>query len=582
MQDGTSHKESTRTETTSSTTISPDSISSDTVSFDTVPSDVSCETVPWDLACTLTSTNLRSTAKTAISKVDTYTADSPSGGITMVNKGMQFPLDVAQEISSEHSYSSSKVKEQGSNNEALQNAPFQEARFEEVSFELNFSPPSSPVIESVSIDHDPDYECLSQSSQTSTAPSLNEYEECFNTSGTKRFFLVYEDNLRELLKFCPKCGSPVINEEIEERENEGSQYSVSINCLNGCKFTWQTQPSTPGVKGDGNLALTAGLFFSGIQFAKFQQFASVINLKSIGKDCYYALREKYVFPVIDACWETEQNNVIDTLKDRGEPVTLAGDGRCDSPGHSAKYGTYTMLDVQSDKVVDFKVVSVCEVKNSNAMEKKGFIETLKNIEEAGVIVAGVSTDSHPQIKKYMREEQKDKKHHIDPWHACKNVQKKLSASSKKKHCEKLSQWVPSITNHFWWSIETCQGDAEILKEKWLSITNHVVNRHDFPTNKVFKKCQHDALNEGGRRKKWLTPGSPPHNELIKIVHDTRLLKTLPHLTDCVRTTALEAYHSLYLTHLPKHTHYSHKVMEEATKLIALDHNHNASRQQVRQ
>ena len=50
-------------------------------------------------------------------------------------------------------------------------------------------------------------------------------------------------------------------------------------------------------------------------------------------------------------------------------MTLAGDGRCDSPGHSAKYGTYTVLDVKSNKIVDFKVVSVCEVKNSNAMEK---------------------------------------------------------------------------------------------------------------------------------------------------------------------------------------------------------------------
>ena len=79
-----------------------------------------------------------------------------------------------------------------------------------------------------------------------------------------------------------------------------------------------------------------------------------------------------------------------------EPVTLAGDGCCDSPGHSAKYGTYTMLDVSTNQVVDFKVVSVCEVKNSNAMEKKGFIDTLNNIEEAGVCVAGVSTDSHPK------------------------------------------------------------------------------------------------------------------------------------------------------------------------------------------
>ena len=144
--------------------------------------------------------------------------------------------------------------------------------------------------------------------------------------------------------------------------------------------------------------------FNLLNFSSLPQYA--INLKSIGADCYYTLREKYVFPVIDTYWQAEQNRVFNSLKDRGEPVTLAGDGRCDSPGHSAKYGTYTMLDVKSNKIVDFKVVSVCEVKNSNAMEKKGFVETLNTIEEARVDVAGVSTDSHPQIIPYTSNEVK--------------------------------------------------------------------------------------------------------------------------------------------------------------------------------
>lgn len=126
-------------------------------------------------------------------------------------------------------------------------------------------------------------------------------------------------------------------EEIEETENEGSQYSVKVNCLNGCTFSWQTQPSIPGVKGNGNLALSAGILFSGIQFAKFKQFASSINLKSIKEDCYYTLRKKSTFPVIDTHWEKEQNVVFNSLKQGGGSDT-SRDGSCDSPGHCAKYG----------------------------------------------------------------------------------------------------------------------------------------------------------------------------------------------------------------------------------------------------
>ena len=403
-------------------------------------------------ACNSTVTSMRTSTGTILSSSETASSretlvddtinfepsqfdNESTNQITMVDAMMQFPFDVAQEIFLEHSYCSHIIEEQTApvNNSVCESEDTtkdvaQSSSNEKVPDELFSSPPSSP--EPDNDKNDPDYVESSQSSQTSTAPSEN--IESVDTASPNRILLVYEEKLHELMKFCPKCGSPVNADEIEERGNEGSQYSVKLNCLSGCNFTWQAQPSIPGIKGEGNLALSAGIFFSGIQFSKFQQFSSANNLKSIGEDCYYNLREKHVFPVIDTRWEREQSRVINTLKDRVEPVTLAGDGRCDSPGHSAKYGTYTMLDVSTNQVVDFKVVSVCEVKNSNTMEKKGFIDTLNNIEEAGVCVAGVSTDSHPQIKKYMREEQKDKKHHIDPWHAIKNVTKKLWASSKKK------------------------------------------------------------------------------------------------------------------------------------------------------
>lgn len=54
------------------------------------------------------------------------------------------------------------------------------------------------------------------------------------------------------------------------------------------------------------------------------------------------------------------------------PIKLNGDGRCDSPGHNARYVTYTLVDSNSNTIVDFHIVQVSEVSSSNAMKKEGF------------------------------------------------------------------------------------------------------------------------------------------------------------------------------------------------------------------
>ena len=52
--------------------------------------------------------------------------------------------------------------------------------------------------------------------------------------------------------------------------------------------------------------------------------------------------------------------------------SVYSDGHCDSPGRNARYGTYTLIDDDTGKVVAFRVVMVFEVIFSNAMEKKSF------------------------------------------------------------------------------------------------------------------------------------------------------------------------------------------------------------------
>ena len=401
------------------------------------------------------------------------------------------------------------------------------------------------------------------------------------TKSKQRVFLVYEEKLKELLRFCPICGSLIIPENTVEVFNEGSQLSLRLNCMGSCTYKWQSQPLLSDLKGAGNLLVTAGIFFSGIPFAKFESFAKLTNLKFIGKGTFYNLREQYLFPVVRSAWQNQQAAVFADLKSRDGRVVLAGDGRCDSPGHCAKYCTYTFLDVDSKKVVDFKVVSVTEVANSNQMEKKGFVETLSSIEANGIEVDIISTDRHPQIKKEMRVNHGEIDHQFDPWHLAKSVSKKLAAASKKSGCADLAPWIPSIVNHLWWSAESCNKDPDILREKWMSVIHHVTNRHEWPGNRHFYKCQHERLsNEEQRKKKWLKPGSAPHTALVNIVKDKRLLKDLEHLVQFVHTTALEVYHSLYLKYLPKLTHFSHDVMKVGTMLAALDHNCNVNRPQV--
>lgn len=374
----------------------------------------------------------------------------------------------------------------------------------------------------------------------SSSQNTQESQGSNDAHGKQRLFIIFESQLKQMLKHCLQCGSLIVTEDTKELQNQGSQLTLELSCVNGCKYRWQSQPSQSGTKGVGNLLLSASVFFSGIHFAKFEQFCNNINLKSISEDTYVQLRKKFVFPVIEKAWNKEQNALMTTKKSDQSEVVLCGDGRCDSPGHSAKYCTYTFLDVQSQKIIDFKVISCTQVSSSNTMEIKGFKEALNSIEQNGVKVTTICTDRHPQIVKEMRVNNPEKCHEFDPWHVAKGVSKKLSAAAKWKKCEDLAEWIPSIINHLWWSAQTCGGNADVLKEKWVSLIHHVTNRHNWPGNRHYHECAHEPLDEASQRSKlWLRPGSDAHIALVKIIKDKRLLKDLNHLTKCIHTTSLE-------------------------------------------
>ena len=392
-----------------------------------------------------------------------------------------------------------------------------------------------------------------------------------------RNFMVNEDRLDELFNLCCTCGLAIIE---KKKIVKGSMLSVEAVCIQGHVNKWDSQPSINGMP-IGNLLISAAILFSGNTFTPINHFATCLNLQLVSKSSFYKIQEKYVFPVVQNSWHDHQQQLLQQIRDRRSPINVCGDGRCDSPGHSAKYGTYTLLDETSGKVVDFSLVQVTEVSSSNAMEYEGCKRSLNKLLGQRIPVRCLTTDRHVTITARMKSEYPNIKHQYDVWHLAKSVTKKLTKKAKKKCNEALTPWIQSISNHLWWSVGTCDGNPEVLKEKWVSIVNHAANKHSWKDSKQFTKCMHHKLKK--REKKlvpWLEPGSPAHIALEEVVTQKRLLKDIEKLTEFHHTGSLEVFHSLMLKYLPKRKHFSYTGMVARTQLPALDHNHNCSRPQA--
>lgn len=97
-----------------------------------------------------------------------------------------------------------------------------------------------------------------------------------------------------------------------------------------------------------------------------------MNVACVSSTSYYRHIGSYVNPVVVQLWNEHQTQLWNTLSNMENDLVLAADGRCDSPGHCAKYGSFTFIEQQINRVVDFQLVQVhityfnmLEVKNNN-------------------------------------------------------------------------------------------------------------------------------------------------------------------------------------------------------------------------
>ncbi|KAH6921105.1 hypothetical protein HPB50_027906 [Hyalomma asiaticum] len=363
---------------------------------------------------------------------------------------------------------------------------------------------------------------------------------------TERKFIVFESCLRELLSKCKVCGLPVENLSLSIT---GTLLAVEGVCKKEHRLQWRSQPLIQGSgDGAGNFLWAAGMLYSGCMVAAIRCLNS-IGVQTITERTFYNYHRASLLPAIDKLYLQRQAEMVKDLAD--SQIDLAGDGRCDSPGYSTKYMTYSVLAMQNGCILHTEQVQVGEspeVPNSVSMEKEGLAKCLTAVEELGVNIRSLTTDRHPGVKRYCREHKPDMKHWFDVWHVAKGLKKKLFAASRKHKV--LSVWTQGIINHLYWVAAMGQGDGELVSSMWRRLLRHVCNRHDGHDG-PYTKCLHDQLED----REWITPSSPAFHQLKAIVDNPLLLRDIPRLS-------------------PEHG------MQARTRLAVLHFNENVGRHQA--
>ena len=123
------------------------------------------------------------------------------------------------------------------------------------------------------------------------------------------------------------------------------------------KWVWESQPYVGSVP-EGNLAISCAILYSGSLPSQAFRIFEILNCATTTLKTFFRHQRQFLFPAINSLWEERQQSLLLEIKSGSEPLDLAGDGRADSPGHSAKYGSYNVIDLARSKVVDFKLVQV--------------------------------------------------------------------------------------------------------------------------------------------------------------------------------------------------------------------------------
>ena len=160
-----------------------------------------------------------------------------------------------------------------------------------------------------------------------------------------------------LSMFCFKCkdNSPTVN-----LLKNGTMITAIQSC-NRCgkdSFVWRSQPFIFGRYPAGNVLLSFGILAAGASVSKVLLVCRHLGLMTYQARTFFLHQRNFIFPSIIRHWQLYCSTTLNQVLQLSDRIIVCGDGRFDSMGHSAKYGSYTFFCENIVKIVHFELVQV--------------------------------------------------------------------------------------------------------------------------------------------------------------------------------------------------------------------------------
>ncbi|XP_015751817.1 PREDICTED: uncharacterized protein LOC107331715 isoform X2 [Acropora digitifera] len=287
--------------------------------------------------------------------------------------------------------------------------------------------------------------------------------------------IVFLSQLLLLFKFCHICKAD--NPTVETREI-GTEAVVKTSCNNPeCmkQSTWYSQPLIPGSHiPAGNFLLCLCILLTGGSATKVLQMFKHMGLGCLSLGTFFKYQRTKLFPTIHLYWQNYQNKMLSRLKDLSGGVTIAGDGRHDSMGHSAKFGAYTIFCCTIPMIIHFALVQRNQAGSSTAMEFMAFKQCMNYLIGYGLLITTFISDRHVSIASHMKKVLTGIIHYFDIWHLKKKIRKVLSKISKEKGCEVLGEWIKPCEKHLHWSATSTFSGTVVYDKLSAALTNNAL------------------------------------------------------------------------------------------------------------